>query len=161
MSMMNGSSGMLSPYTIPSALSIQFSFRILLDSNFSSNYSLRKKKSSKYSPISTNATVNSSFSSIIKATAGDMSNSNTNVTSSYNLHEQSEKRFSKWLAEIEQSLEFIEKRLAAESAFSNNDTTFNNDDGVLYSNISEMQQMHMNYFEKIKVSLLLASLISQ
>ena len=90
-----------------------------------------------------------------------MSNSNTNVTSSYNLHEQSEKRFSKWLAEIEQSLEFIEKRLAAESAFSNNDTTFNNDDGVLYSNISEMQQMHMNYFEKIKVSLLLASLISQ
>lgn len=69
--------------------------------------------------------------------------------------ENTEHSFTKWLVEMEQSLEFIEKRLAAESALINNDgsiTNFNTNDCDLYSNVSEMKQMHMNYFEKIKVT---------
>ncbi|KAI2802251.1 hypothetical protein BLOT_010444 [Blomia tropicalis] len=69
----------------------------------------------------------------------------------YSLHEQTEKRFAKWLAEIEQSLQFIEKRMEAESAINNGSSTANDGDDPLYSNVSEMQQMHMNYFEKVKI----------
>ena len=82
--------------------------------------------------------------------------SSSSANNNYSLHEQSEKRFNKWLAEMEQSLDFIEKGLAAESALININqdgsiTNFNTDDTALYSNVSEMQQMHMNYYEKIKV----------
>lgn len=75
--------------------------------------------------------------------------------------ENTEHSFTKWLVEMEQSLEFIEKRLAAESALINNDgsiTNFNTNDCDLYSNVSEMKQMHMNYFEKIKVKLSIENL---
>lgn len=155
MSMMNGSAGKLAP--TPPRLLLLFCFIIhfLVDSNLSANYSFRKsKRSSKYT--ATNGGLNSSsLSSITKSASGPgpTSDSSGGGGGGYGLHEQSEKRFGKWLAEIEQSLEFIEKRLAAESALNNQESAnITNADSVLYSNISEMQQMHMNYFEKIKVS---------
>lgn len=80
--------------------------------------------------------------------------SNSSSISNYTIHEQTEKKFRKWLNEIRQSLDFIENGLSAESAIINNDGDVINckyDDGALYSNVSEMQQMHMNYYEKIKV----------
>nr|XP_027202753.1 dystrophin-like [Dermatophagoides pteronyssinus] len=102
------------------------------------------------------ASSSSSLSQSQQITSNNQISSSSNNNINYSLHEQSEKRFNKWLAEMEQSLDFIEKGLAAESALINinNDgtiTNINNDDTSLYSNVSEMQQMHMNYYEKIKI----------
>ena len=105
-----------------------------------------------------------STSSQVTAIVGSGNNNNslsTTITASttlnnYSLHEQSEKKFTKWLQEIEQSLQFIEKRLEAESALNQSGSKFENgDDDPLYTNVSEMQQMHMNYFEKIKVMIII------
>lgn len=84
--------------------------------------------------------------------------------------EVTEKHFTKWLTEMEQSLSFIEKRLTAESELAsghrrsssvmngisdslgqNGSTLDDGEEEPLYSNVSEMQQMHLNYYEKIKV----------
>lgn len=102
-----------------------------------------------------NGTSGSGSDSLPHSGSGSASSQATTVAavSSYALHESSEKRFAKWLQEIETSLQFIEKRLEAESALNENGgQTKDTDDDPLYTNVSEMQQMHMNYFEKVKVS---------
>lgn len=102
-----------------------------------------------------NGTSGSGSDSLPHSGSGSASSQATTVAavSSYALHESSEKRFAKWLQEIETSLQFIEKRLEAESALNENGgQSKDTDDDPLYTNVSEMQQMHMNYFEKVKVS---------
>nr|XP_046918764.1 uncharacterized protein LOC124498972 [Dermatophagoides farinae] len=106
--------------------------------------------------MTTNNTLLSNDMATTATSQQQMMNQSSSANNNYSLHEQSEKRFNKWLAEMEQSLDFIEKGLAAESALININqdgsiTNFNTDDTALYSNVSEMQQMHMNYYEKIKI----------
>lgn len=113
--------------------------------------------------MTTNNTLLSNDMATTATSQQQMMNQSSSANNNYSLHEQSEKRFNKWLAEMEQSLDFIEKGLAAESALININqdgsiTNFNTDDTALYSNVSEMQQMHMNYYEKIKVMIIFFSI---